>query len=181
MLGWYNHLLCFCLRAQADEGWYASLLGGKILTGNYIIRDSSVFTYTESTFRNMWAVLESTIFCISCGAGLPGISSIKFWVPFIAMPRAPTVSNFQLDFFYLEFPHFCNLNFKIFIFQKLLELFERNIFICWNCNINHGACILFEIFYGNVWSVCFYLCICIAVVKIVKILSVGHFYSKQAL
>ena len=71
-------------------------LGGKILAGNYIIRDSSVFTYIESTFRNMWAVLASTTFCISCSDGLPGIWSIKFLVPFFIMPRAPITSAIVL-------------------------------------------------------------------------------------
>ena len=71
------------------KGGMSHYLGGKILAGNYIIRDSSVFTYIESTFRNMWAVLVSTTFCISCSHGLPGIWSMKFLVPFFIMPRAP--------------------------------------------------------------------------------------------
>ena len=63
-----------------------------ILAGNYIkyiIRNSRVVTYIESTFRNMWAVLVSTIFCSSCSDGLPEVWLIKFWIPFFIMSRAP--------------------------------------------------------------------------------------------
>ena len=56
-------------------------------------------------------------------------------------------SSYNCNCFDLEFQNFCNLYFKVFIFRKLLELFERNFFICWNCNICHDACILFEICY----------------------------------
>ena len=57
---WFDSIIyqVFYLKPQAHEGQHASLLGGdggrvEILAGNYIIRDSSVFTYIESTFRNM--------------------------------------------------------------------------------------------------------------------------------
>ena len=40
------------MRPQGDEGWHASLLAG-IPAGFDIIRDSSVFTYNESAFRNI--------------------------------------------------------------------------------------------------------------------------------
>ena len=68
-------------------------LEGKVLSGNCIIRDSSVFAY-------MWAVLVSTIFCISCSDALPGIWSTKFWMPFFIMPRAPITTGitFVLSF-----------------------------------------------------------------------------------
>ena len=60
------------------NGGMPHYLGGKILAGNYIIRDNSLFTNTENTFRNMWAVLVSTLFCILCSDGLPEIWLIKF-------------------------------------------------------------------------------------------------------
>ena len=74
MLVWYNYLpsLTWGLRQMKDD---MPLYSGGILAGNYIIRDSSVFTYIESTFRNMWAVLVPTIFCISFSEKLPGIWS----------------------------------------------------------------------------------------------------------
>ena len=123
--------------------------------GNYIIRDSSVFTCIESTFHNIWAVwkvskygvisgpyfpasgLNTEIyevslriqsehrkirvrnnsvfglfsrstceyyFCVSCSDGLPGIWSIKFWVPFFTMPRDPITPGIVLV-----------LNFHIFV------------------------------------------------------------------
>ena len=52
---WFDTIICkvFYLRPQTDEGWHVSLLQRKILACNYNIRDSSVFTYTESSFHNM--------------------------------------------------------------------------------------------------------------------------------
>ena len=143
LLCWFDTIICqiFYLRPQVDQRGHVSLLGGKILAGNYIIRDSTVFKYIESTFCNVLTVPLSTIFCISCINCLPGIWSIKIWVPFLIMPRAYKWGHFDL-----QFVHFCNLNLKIFIFRNLLGLFEVNIFICWNCNIHHDVCILFEIF-----------------------------------
>ena len=95
MLVWYNYLpsLTWDLRQMKDD---MPLYSGGILAGNYIIRDSSVFTYIESTFRNMWAVLVSTIFWIPCSDDLSGIWSVKFWVPFFIMPRAPIATGIVL-------------------------------------------------------------------------------------
>ena len=48
----------------------------------------------------MWAVLVSTIFCISCKEGLPGIWSMKFCIPFLIIPNAPITTGmiFVLSF-----------------------------------------------------------------------------------
>ena len=147
----------FCLRFQADEGWHVPLLEGKILAGNYLIRGSSVFTYIESSYRNMWGALASTIFCIFCSDGLPEIWLIKFWMLFLIMPRAPITTGIILV-----------LSFHVFVTSisrcLYLESFRNSlweIFYCRNCNIYHDACILFKIFYCNVWLVCFYVSICI--------------------
>ena len=75
-------------------------LEGKILAGNYIIRDSSMFTYIESTFPIMWAVLVSNLFCISYSDGLPG------------MVYHVLGSNYTWNCFGQEFPHFCNLSLR---------------------------------------------------------------------
>ena len=95
MLVWYNHLPS--LLSETSGKWKVACLtnwGEKYLL--VIIRDSSVFTHIESTFRDMWEVLVSTTFCISCSDGLPRIWSIKFWVPFFIMPRAPTTTGIVL-------------------------------------------------------------------------------------
>ena len=100
MLVWYNHLPS---PLPEVSGWVACHTtwgeGVLILAGNYIIRDSSAFTYTKSIFLNMWAVLVS-IFYIFCSDGLPGIWSIKFWARFFIMPRAPITTRivFVLSF-----------------------------------------------------------------------------------
>ena len=159
MLVWYNHLPS--LLPETSDRWrvgcFTTWGSYSILAGNYIIRDSSVFTYDESIFHNMWTVLVKIIFCISCSQGLPGIWSIKLCMPFLIMPRAPVTTGIALI---LSFHIFVTSICKIFLFRKLLELFERNIVSCWNCNIYHDACILFEIFYCNVWLVWSYLSIC---------------------
>ena len=96
MLVWCNYLPSLFWDPRQMKGGMPHYLGGKILAGNNIIRDSSVFTYIESTFRNMWAVLVGTILCIFCSDGLPGIWSIKFWVHFLIISRAPTTTGIAL-------------------------------------------------------------------------------------
>ena len=108
MLIWYNHLSS--LLPETSGRWRGVCLGEKILAGNFIIRESSVFTYTESTFRNMWAVLVSTISWISCGDDLPGIWLIKFWVPLLIMPRVPITTGIVLVLiFHIFEPQFQDL------------------------------------------------------------------------
>ena len=139
------------------KGGMSHYLRGKILADNYLIRGSSVFTYIESSYRNMWGALASTIFCIFCSDGLPEIWLIKFWMLFLIMPRAPITTGIILV-----------LSFHVFVTSisrcLYLESFRNSlweIFYCRNCNIYHDACILFKNFYCNVWLVCFCVSICI--------------------
>ena len=53
-------------------------------------------------------------------------------------------SNYNWNCAVFTFHTFVTSFFKMFIFRKLLELFEINIIICWNCNIYYDTCILFK-------------------------------------
>ena len=94
------------------------------------------------TLRGLFVICQqylSTIFCTSCSDGLRWIWSTKFWVPFLVMPRASITTGsfhiFHISLFH-NFPHFSlgvstflKPQFQDLVFRKLLELFERNIFI----------------------------------------------------
>ena len=77
---------------------HASLLGRKILAGKYIIRDISIFTYIQSISLNIWTVIVSASFYISCSDDFLGIWQIKFCVPFFIMAMAPVTSGVVLEF-----------------------------------------------------------------------------------
>ena len=70
---WFDTIMCQVLPETSGRWRVACLTTSWIPPGNYINRDSSVFTYIQSTFHNFWAVFVSTIFCIFCSSGLPEI------------------------------------------------------------------------------------------------------------
>ena len=76
-----------------------------------------LFHYIDSILLRRWAVLQCVIFGISYGQGLPGIVFICLFVPFLIMPRTPTITDTVM-------PHFFNFYFQIFKSSNFIILFH---------------------------------------------------------
>ena len=111
------------------------------------------------TFQSTWAVLVSTIFCIPCKEGLPGIWSMKFCVLFLIIPNAPITAGIIFVLSFILVLHFSYFDFKVFIFWEFSELFQWDVLIRGYCHVNHVARSFFMIFDYYIWSVYVYFSI----------------------
>ena len=112
----------------------------------------------ESVFRRMQDVPSSAIFCSSLILMLPGICLVHFSKPFFISPSAPITTGIVVAFI----PHIRSISILRSLYFGSFSVTLTEVFFSVGMDISMSrqlfSCLSF---YYNVWSVGFYLTVCL--------------------